>query len=37
MYLVADRELSCVYALAVRGKSYPERLAFAFLGVSLNP
>lgn len=32
MYLVADRELSCVYALAVRGKSYPERLAFAFLG-----
>eukprot|EP00917_Polyrhabdina_sp_WS-2016_P017031 GHVP01036814.1.p1 GENE.GHVP01036814.1~~GHVP01036814.1.p1 ORF type:complete len:231 (+),score=32.35 GHVP01036814.1:282-974(+) len=31
MFMLADRELSCVYALAVKGKSYPERLAYAAL------
>jgi len=36
MYLVADRELFCVYAVSMRGSSYPERHAFALLAELVN-
>jgi len=32
MYMLADRELCCIYAVSMRGSSYPERHAFALLG-----
>lgn len=31
LYMLADREMCCVYAMATRTKLYPERVAFAFL------
>lgn len=32
MYLLADPELCCIYAVSVKSKSYPERVAYACLG-----
>eukprot|EP00914_Ancora_sagittata_P001548 GHVO01003915.1.p1 GENE.GHVO01003915.1~~GHVO01003915.1.p1 ORF type:complete len:232 (+),score=38.24 GHVO01003915.1:26-721(+) len=31
MFMLADRELNCIYAIAARGKGYPERIANACL------
>jgi len=32
LYMLADRELGCIYAVSMRGSAYPERHAFALLG-----
>eukprot|EP01069_Polyplicarium_translucidae_P005553 Polyplicarium_translucidae@DN2808_c0_g2_i1.p2 len=31
MFMLADRELNCIYAMATRGKGYPERVAYQCL------
>eukprot|EP00919_Chromeraceae_sp_WS-2016_P020192 GHVR01048109.1.p1 GENE.GHVR01048109.1~~GHVR01048109.1.p1 ORF type:complete len:270 (+),score=63.90 GHVR01048109.1:43-852(+) len=31
MYLMADRELTCIYGIAIKNTAYPERLAFSAL------
>eukprot|EP01071_Lankesteria_metandrocarpae_P001481 Lankesteria_metandrocarpae@DN157_c0_g1_i1.p1 len=31
IFMVADMELACIYAVAVRSKSYPDRIAYACL------